>query len=376
MSKSRSRPGARGVATRGRPVSLRRSFAKPPIRRCRSASAAGWSASLAEREHIGPDGRPTRVARTTLDDWIRAYRSGGYEALVPRPRKVVPRTPARILELAIALKRERPDRTAAQIHAILTAAGEPRALGARRCRRTCRAPGSTTGPMGARRARSMAASKRPPRTSCGPAMGCTARSSRRPAVARCCWRSSMTTSRLLVGWRWVTGEDVFGLEAALRPALMARGVPEAVLVDRGSAFVSSQLLRACAVLGAKLIHASPRAATTKGKIERFFRTCRDRFLVELADRDDLELSAAQPALRRVAGGRLSPARAFGDRADAAGAVRCGRRRRRCCRRRSCCSEAFLWSENRMVTKTATVSLFGNDYEVDAGARGPPLRSAV
>jgi len=28
-------------------------------------------------------------------------------------------------------------------------------------------------------------------------------------------------------------------------------------------------------------------------------------------------------------------------------------------------EAFLWSESRMVTKTATVSLFGNFFEVDA-----------
>ena len=90
-------------------------------------------------------------------------------------------------------------------------------------------------------------------------------------------------SRLLVGWRWGTGEDVFRLEAALRTGLMTRGVPEQVLVDRGSAFVSSQLLRACAVLGVKLIHASPRAATTKGKIERFFRTVRDQFLVEIDD---------------------------------------------------------------------------------------------
>ena len=49
-------------------------------------------------------------------------------------------------------------------------------------------------------------------------------------------------SRLLVGWRWGTGEDVFRLEAALRSGLMARGVPDAILVDRGSAFVSSQLL--------------------------------------------------------------------------------------------------------------------------------------
>lgn len=38
-------------------------------------------------------------------------------------------------------------------------------------------------------------------------------------------------SRLLVGWRWGSGEDVIRLEAALRPGLMARGVPEAILVD-------------------------------------------------------------------------------------------------------------------------------------------------
>ena len=90
-------------------------------------------------------------------------------------------------------------------------------------------------------------------------------------------------SRLLVGWRWGTGEDVFRFEAALRSGLMSRGVPMAILVDRGSPFVSSQLLRACAVLGVRLVHAAPRAATTKGKIERFFRTVRDRFLVEIDD---------------------------------------------------------------------------------------------
>jgi transposase InsO family protein len=67
----------------------------------------------------------------------------------------------------------------------------------------------------------------------------------------------------------------------------AGALPAFLLVDRGSAFVSSQLLRACAVLGVKLIHASPRAATTKGKIERFFRTVRDQFLVEIDDGVDL-----------------------------------------------------------------------------------------
>src|SRR5436305_10981523 len=76
---------------------------------------------LAEREHVGPDGRLVRVARGTLDEWIRAYRRGGFEALVPRPRVVAPRTPAELLELAFRLKRERPERTAAQVREIMLA---------------------------------------------------------------------------------------------------------------------------------------------------------------------------------------------------------------------------------------------------------------
>ena len=56
--------------------------------------------ALAEAEHLGPDGRLVRVGRSTLDDWIRAYREGGFEALVPKPRVVAPRTPAGVLELA------------------------------------------------------------------------------------------------------------------------------------------------------------------------------------------------------------------------------------------------------------------------------------
>jgi putative transposase len=48
--------------------------------------------SLADQQHLGPDGRLVRVARRTLDEWIRAYRRGGFDALVPKPRRVLPRT--------------------------------------------------------------------------------------------------------------------------------------------------------------------------------------------------------------------------------------------------------------------------------------------
>ncbi|MBK7018062.1 MAG: helix-turn-helix domain-containing protein [Candidatus Microthrix sp.] len=49
---------------------------------------------LAGREHVGPFGRRVRVGRSTLDRWIRAWRAGGYDALVPTARSQV--TPDRI----------------------------------------------------------------------------------------------------------------------------------------------------------------------------------------------------------------------------------------------------------------------------------------
>ena len=233
--------------------------------------------AIADREHVGPDGRPVRVARGTLDEWIRAYRHGGFEALVPRPRVVPLRTPAGMLELAFALKRERPERTAAQVREIMLAtagAGEYvpglRTLQTHLARQGLnvradgRSPGKVYGRFeaGARNELWTGDGLHGPKLAGGTA---------RRAVLLAFIDDH---SRLLVGWRWGTGEDVFRLEAALRAGLMTRGVPDAILVDRGSAFVSTQLLRACAVLGVKLIHASPRAATTKGKIERFFRTKR------------------------------------------------------------------------------------------------------
>ena len=74
---------------------------------------------LASREHTDPFGRRVRISRQTIDRWIRDWRAGGFDALVPNPRQCTPRTPAEVLELAVALRRENPERTAAQIRRIL-----------------------------------------------------------------------------------------------------------------------------------------------------------------------------------------------------------------------------------------------------------------
>jgi putative transposase len=313
---------------------------------------------LADREHLGPDGRLVRVSRTTLGRWVRAYRRGGFDALVPRPKVVPVRTPAETLELAFALKRERPERTAAQVHEIMltsSATGDDvpglrtlqthLARAGLNVRADGRSPGKVYG-------RFEAAARNELWTGDGlhgPKLS-------GPAARRAVLLAFIDDhSRLLVGWRWGTGEDVFRLEAALRAGLMSRGVPAAILVDRGSAFVSSQLLRACAVLGVKLIHASPRAATTKGKIERFFRTVRDQFLVEIDDGVELaELNRLFSAWLEVVYHRRTIRRP--DRRRLTGSTLRARRHsrpRRCSGKRSCGARSGRSRRPRRCRCTAT-----------------------
>ncbi|WP_139809287.1 helix-turn-helix domain-containing protein, partial [Mycobacterium avium] len=77
---------------------------------------------IADRHHVDPFGTQVQIARATLDRWIRRYRAGGFEALVPEPRRLATRTDVQVLELAASLKRENPSRTAAQVARILRTA--------------------------------------------------------------------------------------------------------------------------------------------------------------------------------------------------------------------------------------------------------------
>src|ERR671936_778330 len=77
--------------------------------------------AIAAAEHTDPFGRRVRVSRQTVDRWIRDWRNGGFDALVPSPRQTSQRTPAEVLDLAAALKKENPQRTAAGVRRILRA---------------------------------------------------------------------------------------------------------------------------------------------------------------------------------------------------------------------------------------------------------------
>ena len=320
--------------------------------------------ALAQREHEGPFGQPVRVSRVTIDRWIRDWRRGGFDALVPTPRKAVPRTPADVLELAVALKKEVPERTAAQIAAILrTHSGwspDERTVQRNfvRLELTTRANGQPPQAFGRFEADA------PNQRWTGDALHGPAVHGRKAIL----FAFLDDHSRLFTGYRWARREDTVRLEAALRTGIAARGIPASIYVDNGSAFVDKQLLRACASLGIRLVHSTPGRPAGRGKIERVFRTVRDQFLVEIGsgrELDDMvQLNTLFTAwVEKVYHRRVhsetgqSPLQRWSTAAAPAPPTPAQLR------------EAFLWSQWRTVTKTATVGLHGNTYEVDTALVG-------
>jgi putative transposase len=303
-----------------------------------------------------------RVSQQTIRRWARAWRAGGFEALIPVPARVTARTPAEVLALAVALKRENPARTAVQITRILRAqsgwAPSDRTLqrhfAVLELGRELEGRPQVFGRFEASRCNEIWTGD----ALHGPVIG-----GRKTYL----FAFIDDRSRAVMAGRFGFSEDTVRLAAALRPALASRGVPEQIYVDNGSAFVDSWLLRACASLGIRLVHSAPGRPQGRGKIERFFRTVRDQFLVEITGQAAAEISGLNtlnrlftawtetvyhPAVHSETG--APPLRRWQEGARNPLPLPTPAQLR----------EAFLWSEYRTVTKTATVSLHGNTYQVD------------
>jgi putative transposase len=263
---------------------------------------------IAARTHLDPTGRPVRVSRDTLDRWIRVWRAGGFDALVPTPRQSGLRVPVEVIEMAVALKRENPARTATQVRRILRAQ-LGWAPGERTLQRhfadldtdpflAAQLGAIAAGGAGARAVFGRFEAERPNELWTGDALHGPRIGGRKTYL----FAFLDDHSRAIVGHRWGFAEDTVRLAAALRPALASRGVPDGVYVDNGSAFVDAWLLRACAKLGIKLIHSTPGRPQGRGKIERFFRTVRDQFLVEISGEIDAD-TPVEPTNANHGGGR-------------------------------------------------------------------------
>ncbi len=99
-------------------------------------------------------------------------------------------------------------------------------------------------------------------------------------------------SRLIVYARFYLSERLASYLDAFENALSRRGMPRKLYVDNGAAFRSKHLQYITASLAITLIHAKPYKPQGKGKIERWFKTVRSRFLSSCTAKSLPQLNAA------------------------------------------------------------------------------------
>jgi putative transposase len=95
-------------------------------------------------------------------------------------------------------------------------------------------------------------------------------------------------SRVITHGEFFYRDNTENMIEAFKSALFKRGKPDRLYFDNGSNYKSKEILQACLRLDIHLSHAPVRDGAAKGKIERFFRGFRDRFLTRNIEFKSLE----------------------------------------------------------------------------------------
>jgi len=234
-------------------------------------------------------GLPRRIARKTLEEWYYRHRRQGFEGLYPTPRKdrgVVKALREDLRELVLAMKREDPGRSAVLIIRELELAGRLRRgeVSVATVRRFLKRHG-LSGPRleldrPARFRWQAARAGELWQTDAvhGPALQDPLAGKR---VRVKIFALLDDRSRLVPFLRAGFHEMQTDFLAVLLGAVQRRGRPAGLLLDNHMSFRGSDVQLACARLEVRLHYARPYDGPSKGKIERFWRTLRERFLDRL-----------------------------------------------------------------------------------------------
>jgi len=231
-----------------------------------------------------PYSRRTRISIETIRNWIRLYKAGGLESLMPKDRSDQGRSRAMdedTCEALIRLRKKLPDATVPHLIEQMN-------------QRRLVSPGILLNKTTVYRflhqndLMSSEASKPVDRRKFeaelpndlwqsdvmhGPKMDVNVRRKKTYLIA-----ILDDHSRLIVYARFYLSENLASYLNALENALARRGLPRKLYVDNGAAFRSHHLQYITASLAITLIHARPYLPQGKGKIERWFKTVRSRFL--------------------------------------------------------------------------------------------------
>lgn len=332
----------------------------------------------AEREYDIPFSLRRRVAAETMRGWLRDYRRGGFDALLPKVRRDVGSTrsiPPTVVDLLCEIKDSKPDlsiplviKEARSEHpSVVTDEVElPLSTVHRLLARrglTTKPKGEATGKDRRRFEYDAAGELWMSDVMYGPKIRVHGRSRQTYLIA-----FIDDATRLIPFAAFALSEGTVAFLPVLEQAIRRRGIPKRLYVDNGAAFRSRHLALVCAKLGIALIHARPYSPQGKGKIERWFRTARMQLMPTLQAAVPLTLESMNRMLSAWIEGEYhhAPHRSLGKDTPA---DRWARASADVKMPDPDIGSCFLFEQKRKVARDRTVTLDGVAFEVDAALVG-------
>ncbi|MEZ7173741.1 DDE-type integrase/transposase/recombinase [Sporosarcina sp. OR05] len=334
--------------------------------------------AISYSEHLNPYGEMQKVSTRTLERYLQLYRSGGFEVLKPTKRGgYAPRAISNeLLDMAIQLKTERPERSVEQIIRIMEMANivEQGVISESTLSKQMRKAGVTRKKL-----------KQVP----------SGRQFRRFEFPyrNACWQGDVQHTlylpdpenpdkkrvaklfafiddytRFIVHGQFYFEEKGAQLEDCLFKAIMSQGKPEQIYVDNGSIYRAKALETTCAKLGIKLTHSTVRRPQGRGKIERFFQFVDSSFKPEAYDLIESGRIQSIEQLNRYF--HIWKESIYHERIHGETKQTPNQRWEECDQPTVSVSfsdlkNAFYWEEERKVDNTGCISFQGNKYEVES-----------
>lgn len=248
-------------------------------------------ARLVKNIHSMPFSQKQSLHQSTIRRYLADYREKGFDGLKPDSRSDIGasrKIPLDILEKAFQLKKEEPRRSASSIIKIMEAhdmVKPPGIIKPSTLYRIFTKNGLTCKNLkkSKKNFRSFEAEHANQIWQSDVMYGPYLPDPDRPGMSKRTYLVALIDdySRLVPHAEFYWQEKLPHLENTLHKAIIKRGIPEVFYVDNGQIFNAHQINLICAELGIRKINCQPYSPEGKGKIERFIRTVRDRFLVEL-----------------------------------------------------------------------------------------------
>ena len=354
---------------------FRHSVIAPLLHKREGVTMAQMIRERAELTYEIPGTHRTQVAEETVRGWLRAYKQGGFDALLPKVRNDAGSARAITPQVADLLCEFKENNPALSVPLLLKQAKESGKLpeGTTLAESTVHRLLKSKGLAQKNVADSTSKDRRKFEYELagelwtsdvmhGPAVEVDGRRKQKSYLIAII----DDATRLITHAAFALSEKVHAYLPVLEQAIRRRGLPMRLYVDNGALFRSHHLKLACAKLGITLIHSRPYVPQGRGKIERFFRTVRMQLLPILQPPDLRSIDALNRRLATWLQGEyhqqphrgldgLTPVDAW---ARASHSVRLPDSTMDI-------DDLFLFEEKRKVANDRTVSLRGVLYEVDA-----------